>query len=138
MGYGCIETSKDEARVERYRQLDTTLTEILTKFHPTEAGVESLFFSKNQTTAIPVAEARGVILSALLRHQVEVFEYNPVTIKQAVTGSGRADKAAVEKMVRLQLQLPPVQGRKRDLDDALDALAVLVTHAASRSLAKRV
>lgn len=136
LAYGCIQTSASSDRLERYQQLDTTLTQLLQQYHPSEAGVETLFFSKNQTTAIHVAEARGVILSTLLRHQVRIYEYNPMSIKQAVTGTGRADKQAVEKMVRLQLKLPPTTGKV--LDDALDALAILLTHTASRSLLKRV
>lgn len=94
--FGCIETSKKASRLARYQQLDTALATVLEKYQPSEAGVETLFFSKNQTTAIQVAEARGVILSCLFRHQVEVAEYNPMSIKQTVTGSGRADKIAVQ------------------------------------------
>lgn len=136
--FGCIETSKKASRLARYQQLDTALATVLEKYQPSEAGVETLFFSKNQTTAIQVAEARGVILSCLFRHQVEVAEYNPMSIKQTVTGSGRADKIAVEKMVRLQLKLPTQSATTKILDDAMDALAILITHTASRSLAKRV
>lgn len=136
LAYGCIETSPGDQRINRYQQLDTALTQLLQEYGPCEAGVETLFFSKNQTTAIHVAEARGVLLSALFRHQVAVYEYNPMSIKLAVTGTGRADKKAVEKMVRLQLKLPPTTAKV--LDDTLDALAILLTHAASRSLAKRV
>jgi crossover junction endodeoxyribonuclease RuvC len=136
--YGCIETNRQASRIERYQQLDTDLTQLLTQHQPTEAGVETLFFSKNQTTAMQVAEARGIIMSALFRQQVAIFDYNPMQIKQAVTGTGRADKTAVEKMVRLQLRLPPTAAPKKELDDTLDALAILLTHAASRSLVKRV
>lgn len=134
--YGCIETDKKSPRLQRYQQLEVALSELVSTYSPTEAGVETLFFSKNQTTAIHVAEARGIILSTLLRNKVSVSEYNPMEIKLSVTGNGKADKKAVEKMVRLQLHLPPTTGKQ--LDDALDALAILLTHAASRALTKRV
>jgi crossover junction endodeoxyribonuclease RuvC len=135
LGYGCVETDKTKSLIERYHQIDTQLVEILTTHRPTEAAVESLFFFKNQTTAMHVSEARGVIISCLFRQNVTFAEYTPLQIKQAVTGFGRADKKAVEKMVRLQLGLNEVSSKSEQLlDDTLDALAILITHAASRKL----
>lgn len=130
LDFNCIQTKKTEPLVRRYHQIDQELHMVLEQYQPTEAAIESLFFAKNQTTAMHVAEARGVIISCLFRHQVPYSEYTPLQIKQAVTGYGRADKVAVEKMVRLQLRLPELPGKSaKILDDTLDALAIVVTHA---------
>lgn len=125
--YGCIVTKKTEPIFQRYQSLIAQLESILTQHQPNEAAVETLFFSKNTSTALRVSEARGVIISALLSQSCAVYEYNPMSIKQAVTGTGSADKAAVTKMVMLQLKLGAAA--KTELDDTMDALAILLTHA---------
>jgi len=122
--FGIIQTQKSEDIFDRYQQLDTELTQLLLLHHPHQAAIETLFFSNNQTTAMRVSEVRGLLISTLLRHQVKCFEYNPSHVKLTVTGYGRADKKAVEKMVRLQLKLPD----NKLVDDTLDALAILLTH----------
>lgn len=138
VAYGCIQTAKSDPLIERYRQIDRELEHIVVTYQPTDAAIESIFFAKNQTTAMHVAEARGVIISCLFRHQLGYGEYTPLQIKQAVTGFGKADKAAVEKMIRLQLKLNQAGGagaskdQAKVLDDALDALAVSLTHASRR------
>jgi crossover junction endodeoxyribonuclease RuvC len=131
--FGCIVTDRKAPLFARYQQIMSELEGILARLQPQEAAIETLFFSKNRTTAMDVSEARGVILSSLLGHQVECFEYSPVAIKQAVTGFGQADKKAVEKMVVMQLGLQMHMSQHRELDDTLDALAILLTHAVSRS-----
>ncbi len=132
---GCIETTKKLALTQRYQEIDQQLQEIVEKYTPTEAALESLFFAKNVTTAMHVSEARGVILSVFFRSQLSCYEYTPLQIKQSVTGYGRADKSAVERMVEMQLgsQLKQLNKPKL-LDDALDAMAIVLTHAASRKL----
>lgn len=130
--YGLIQTNKSESRIDRYQHLDTELAEIMTRYQPQEAAIESLFFYNNKTTAIHVAEARGVVISSCFRHKVKVSEYTPLQIKQAVTGFGQADKKAVEKMVRLQLKRQ-VANSEKIIDDTLDALAILLTHTARRT-----
>jgi crossover junction endodeoxyribonuclease RuvC len=133
--FGCIETDKTQSLIDRYQQIDTQLEAVIKKLQPAEAAVESLFFFKNQTTAMHVSEARGIIISCLFRHRVSFAEYTPLQIKQAVTGYGRADKKAVDKMVRLQLGLKTGNGKaEKILDDTMDALAILITHSASRQL----
>lgn len=124
-GYGLIQTNKTQTIFERYSQVETELETILLTYRPQQAAMESLFFSKNQTTAMRVAEVRGLLLASLLRHQITCYEYNPGSIKLAITGYGKADKKAVEKMVRLELKLES----EKLIDDTLDALAILVTHA---------
>jgi crossover junction endodeoxyribonuclease RuvC len=71
-----------------------------------------------------VAESRGIILAALIRNKLPITQYNPMEIKETVTGNGRADKKAVEKMIRMEFKLRD----KKVLDDAIDALAVVLTH----------
>ncbi|MDQ3008135.1 MAG: crossover junction endodeoxyribonuclease RuvC [bacterium] len=132
--YGCIQTNNSDDIQMRYEQIRAELDALLTMYTPVQAALETIFFSKNQTTAIRVSEARGVIIGELLRHNVTFYEYNPMSIKLAVTGHGKADKAAVEKMVRLQLRIPVSKVK----DDAMDALAILLTHAASATTQKRV
>lgn len=123
LGYGCIRTNAKETQLQRYQQLARELSSILQQYHPTDAAVESVFFSTNQKTGIAVAQARGIILAQLFVHQVTIYEYTPLQIKLATTGYGSADKAAVEKMVRLQIGLP----KTRIIDDAIDALAMVIT-----------
>ena len=140
LSFGLIETKKTDTLWQRYSQIDDELTALAHEYHIQEAALESLFFFKNQKTVIRVAEARGVILSALLRAKVEIFEYSPPQIKMAVAGFGRADKKAMEKMVRLQLHLDKILPNKSDkiIDDTYDAMAVLLTHVGARKLKKVV
>jgi crossover junction endodeoxyribonuclease RuvC len=124
IAYGLIQTDKHQTHFVRYQQVEAELSAILNQYQPVEAAIETLFFSNNQTTAMKVSEIRGIIISTLLRSKVECFEYNPSQIKLTVTGFGKADKKAVEKMIRLQLKLPA----EKVIDDTLDALAILLTH----------
>lgn len=122
--YGAILTSKDLSIPERLLILDKELTKIIKKYSPDESAVEELFYFKNQKTVIQVAEARGVILSCLERQKIHIAEYTPLQVKQGVTSSGRADKAQVQKMVKLLLNLKEIPKP----DDAADALAIALTH----------
>jgi len=122
--YGAILTSKDLSIPERLLILDRELTKIIKKYKPDQSAVEELFYFKNQKTVIQVAEARGVILSALMKQKVKIAEYTPLQVKQGVTSSGRADKAQVQKMVKLLLNLKEIPKP----DDAADALAIALTH----------
>jgi crossover junction endodeoxyribonuclease RuvC len=132
LAYGLITTTKTATIFERYHQLATELDALIAEFKPQEVALESLFFFKNQKTIITVAQARGVAINCFLRAHARCFEYSPPQIKLAVTGHGRADKKSIAKMVEAQFQLPPAT---KILDDTFDALAVLLTHAASRRLA---
>lgn len=128
LGYGCIVTDKKADMMSRYTQIITELHQILSQYHPTVAAIESLFFSKNQTTAMRVAEVRGVIIAQLLAHQLQIHEYNPMQIKLVAAGHGQADKTAVAKMVKLQVKWPTAQEpTSKTLDDALDAVAMCLT-----------
>lgn len=123
LDFGCIQTDAKTSIFERYREIQTELAALLDEFHPTAAGIEAVFFSNNQKTAMRVSEARGLIIAELLRHPIAVYEFTPNHIKQAVTGYGNADKTAVAKMVQSTLQLE----HTHVVDDAMDALAVMIT-----------
>lgn len=124
---GCIQTEKSADIFDRYKKIQSDLKEIISYFKPTELAIETLFFSKNKKTALRVSEARGIIVGTCLDAGLKVFEYDPVTIKVAVTGNGKADKASVEKMVKMQ-----VNGVvNKFLDDAIDAVAIAMTHGVS-------
>lgn len=122
--YGVIQTTKGHPLVDRYQQLAQELTTIIKTYSPQIAVIESLFFAKNQKTALKVSEARGVIIKTCLAVNLKIAEFTPLQIKQAVTGYGRADKKSVEKMVRLQLKLSD----RKIVDDAIDALAIMLTY----------
>lgn len=124
LGCDCIETDRSTDIFSRYHQLTHELEQILSEYKPNVAAIEELYFSKNTSTALRVSEARGVIIQSLLSQGISIVEYGPTTIKKVVTGSGRADKTAVAKMVQLQLGSTTAV-----LDDALDAAACFLTHA---------
>ena len=125
---GCIQTNKSESIFSRYQKIQNDLEEIIAYFKPTQLAIETLFFSKNKKTALRVSEARGIIIGSCLKNGLEVFEYDPVTIKLATTGDGAATKQAVEKMIRLQ-----IAGQiNKHLDDAIDAVAITLTHCVTR------
>ena len=95
------------------------------KFHPDEAAMEELFFTKNVTTGIAVAQARGVMLLTCNKRCGRIFEYTPNQIKQALTGYGGADKGQMQRVVAAHLRLP----KPPRPDDAADALGVALCHA---------
>lgn len=113
-----ITTRGGEALPEVKKEVDA----LVRKFKPDIAGIEKLFFAKNQKTAFSVAETRGVILLSLLQYGIRVIECAPNEVKLAVTGYGLADKRAVLKMVRLSLDKPDL----KVIDDVSDALAIAI------------
>lgn len=121
---GCIQTDRKLEIIERYQVLERELQKIIDQFKPSQAAIETLYFANNTTTALKIAEVRGLIIACLLRNKIAIFQYNPVKIKEAVTGNGKADKKAVAKMIEMEFKL----GQHHQLDDAIDALAVLFTH----------
>lgn len=123
--YGVIETPKTEKIAARLAMIYKGITELIKEYKPDEIAVEELFYFKNQTTVIPVAEARGVILLAGIDHCGKIFEYTPLQIKQALTGQGRAEKKQVQYMVKAILGLRNIPKP----DDAADALAIAICHA---------
>jgi crossover junction endodeoxyribonuclease RuvC len=122
--YGVITTSSSMTMAQRLLHLYTQLTEITKFHHPDSAAVEKLFFQKNVRTAISVGQGRGVAILALAQSQLEISEYTPLEIKQAVSGYGGAGKKQLQEMVRLLLDLDDLPRP----DDAADALAVAICH----------
>ena len=123
--YGCIRTEAGQADNLRLLKLYDKLCELLNNCKPDQVAVEKLFFNKNTTTAVPVAQARGVLLLACTQQQLPIGEYTPLEVKQALTGYGRADKKQIQYMVSRLLQLKETPKP----DDAADALAIAITHA---------
>lgn len=125
---GSIQTSKNLSDSKRLLEIYNDLSTIIEKYSPDCASVEELFFFKNQKTVIPVAEARGVILTVLEKFDIPTYSYTPMEVKQVLTGYGRAEKKEVEQMVKLTL----VTDKLPKLDDTVDAIAIAICH--SRSL----
>lgn len=121
--YGVIRTPAKTPMSERLETIYDELTSLVEVYQPERAGVEELFFAKNVTTAITVSQARGVILLALQKSGVPINEYKPNQIKQSISGYGGADKAQMQEMVRLLLNLEKIPKP----DDAADALGVAIT-----------
>lgn len=130
LDFGVVTTVIGAPLPARLKELYEGLTEIVETSKPDVISVEKLFFSKNITTGISVAEARGIVLLVAEQHNVPVFEYTPNEIKKTLTGYGSAKKGQVQDMVKLHLNLDT---RPRP-DDAADALAAAITH----SLMERV
>lgn len=121
--FGVITTPAALAMPKRLRLIYERITELINTYHPDRAGVEELFFARNVTTAITVAQGRGVILLALTLAGVPLMEYKPNNVKQSISGYGGAPKAQMQEMVRMLLGLETVP----QPDDAADALAVAIT-----------
>lgn len=125
---GVIRTPVHEDDAVRLMTIYEELTAIIAETKPQEMAVEKLFFAQNVTTAITVAQARGVVLLTGIQAGLKIAEYTPLQIKQAVTGYGRAEKQQIQEMVRVILGLKEVPHP----DDAADALATAITHSMTR------
>ena len=121
---GVVVTPKEEGLPVRLAMLEDGLSKILEKYKPDEIAMEELFFSKNITTGIAVAHARGVALLTCVKACGRLYEYTPMQIKQALTGYGRADKKQIQSVVTSLLHLNAVPKP----DDAADALAIALCH----------
>ncbi|MDR0223395.1 MAG: crossover junction endodeoxyribonuclease RuvC [Oscillospiraceae bacterium] len=126
-GYGAVTTKADAAFETRLAEIYADLFGIIDKYRPEFMAVERLFFTTNRKTAIDVAQARGIILLAAANKGVEIAEYTPLQVKQAVTGYGKAVKKQVQEMTARILSLSEIPKP----DDVADALAVAVCHAHS-------
>ena len=124
LDFGCISTSKEDKLSRRLEIISDCMHQLLDKWKPDEMAIEKLFFNKNVTTGIPVAQARGVILLAAQERNIPIYQYTPQNIKMALTGMGKADKKQMQFMVKTVLGLKEVPKP----DDAADALAVAICH----------
>lgn len=124
VAFGVLSTPKESSAPARLEMLHNQLKDLLSIHHPDTSAVEKLFFQRNVSTALAVGQARGVALLSLQEAGVEVFEYTPNEVKQAVAGYGSAEKRQVQEMVRTLLGMPEIPKP----DDAADALAIAITH----------
>jgi crossover junction endodeoxyribonuclease RuvC len=122
---GVIRTPVKEDDAVRLQTIFDELTDIISETKPSEMAVEKLFFAQNVTTAMTVAQARGVVLLCGMQAGLKVAEYTPLQIKQALTGYGRAEKQQIQEMVRIILGLKAAPKP----DDCADALAAAICHA---------
>jgi crossover junction endodeoxyribonuclease RuvC len=123
--YDCILTSgKNSTTPERLEEIFNRICGIIEEHRPGWMALEKLFFSRNVTSAMGVAEVRGVLLLAAQQHRIRVAEYTPNQVKQAITGSGRADKRQMQEMVRRLLDLSEIPKP----DDVADGLSVALCH----------
>ena len=123
--YGTLDTYPRDTFPTRLGSLYTGIRGLIDTFKPEEIAFEELFFSKNITTGIQVAGARGVALAACQSYTDKLYEYTPMQIKQAITGYGNAEKKQMQQMVRMRLGLNEIPKP----DDAADAVACAITHA---------
>ena len=123
LDFGAVTTKVDAPMPSRLEELYDSLKEVFRQTKPEIVAVEKLFFSKNITTGIAVAEARGIVLLVAEQNNLPVYEYSPNEIKKALTGYGAASKAQMQEMVRVTLELD----KKPKPDDAADALAAAIT-----------
>lgn len=124
VSYGCIRTSAEKQTSERLLEIYNEINTLFEKYDPQTIAIEKLFFNKNVTSAMSVSEARGVILLVAQLKQIPVFEYTPAQIKQAITGTGHADKRQIQDMVTKLLGLDELPRP----DDAADGLSIALCH----------
>lgn len=129
VAYGCITTTKSHDLPTRLAIIHDNLLEIIDRYLPTELSVEGIYFGNNAKSAIPTAQARGAALVACAYRGLEYGEYTPMQIKQALVGTGAADKRQIQYMVRTVLKLD----HEPRPDHAADALAAAITHARLRT-----
>ena len=149
MGYGVLKYEKNRFTTLDYGTVDTPaklpvparleiiykgITDICRRFTPDDLAIEKLYFNTNQKTVIDVCQARGVAVLAAQLGRLEIYEYTPLQIKQAIVGYGRAEKMQVMMMVKSILMLEKLPRP----DDAADGLAVAVCHAHSKNIARLV
>jgi crossover junction endodeoxyribonuclease RuvC len=122
--YGCIESGRDQRTSERLLYIYHEMAALFRKYPPAQVAIEKLFFTKNITSAMSVSEARGVLLLLAEQQEIPVTEYTPNQVKQAITGSGKADKRQMQEMIMRLLHLPEIPRP----DDAADALSIALCH----------
>ena len=132
--YGAITTPAGMPFTQRLLAIRNELTDLIREYKPDAAAIEELFFNSNTTTAIKVAQGRGVAVETLAEYGIPVFEYTPLQVKMTVVGYGRAEKKQVQQMVKALLKLDSIPKP----DDAADALAIAIAHSFSQLTAKPV
>ena len=124
---GCIRTRRGASLADRILEIGDGLAEIIRSYQPDEAAVERVFMSRNAESALKLGQARGAAILVVRQHTLDVAEYEARKVKQAVVGTGGADKSQVQHMIRLLLELPATPQ-----EAAADALAIAICHAHTR------
>ena len=122
--HGSVVMSRNATRPERLGEIHAAVAKLVDRFHPHGLVVEDIFYGKNIKSAFRIGEARGVVLLAAAQAGIEVIEYPPATVKQAVCGNGRASKVQIQRMVCRLLELDEAP----DTFDAADAIAIGFCH----------
>jgi crossover junction endodeoxyribonuclease RuvC len=130
IAYGVVSTPAKRPIGQRLQQIYRELLALIQEHQPDEGAIEELFFSRNVRTAMSVGQARGVALLAMADAELRVTDYTPLTVKQAVSGFGGADKKQMQNTVKMLLHLDSIPRP----DDAADALAVAICHLHSARL----
>jgi crossover junction endodeoxyribonuclease RuvC len=120
---GCIRLEK-QALPQRLLEIFNNINELIQAFQPTEFAIEKVFISKNVDSALKLGQARGAAMVAAAQNHLNIFEYSPNEVKQAIVGKGHADKTQVQHMIKILLNLPI-----SPQSDAADALAIALCHA---------
>lgn len=123
----CFSTNPKDDFHKRLKDVGEKINKIIKEYEPKAMAIESLFITKNQKTAMKVAEARGVISYEASLKEIPIYEYSPPQIKLAVTGHGGSDKNQIIKMIPLLVKLPQKIKKNNVLDDEYDAIAVAIT-----------
>ncbi len=132
VAYGAITTAATSPMSDRLKTIYRELNSVIKQYAPAHIAVEELFYNTNAKTVISVGQARGIILLAGAEAELEVAEYTPLQVKQAVVGYGRAEKKQVQEMIKILLKLEKVPKP----DDVADALAIAICHAHSYRLGR--
>ncbi len=124
--YNVLNIEKENSFPKKMKRIFDTVTEVICTYQPTEMALESLFFAKNVSSAIKLGQARGAIITAAGHHCIDLYEYSPTEIKQAMVGYGRSSKEQVQKMVGILLG---INFKEQPIAfDASDALAMAICH----------
>ncbi len=130
IAHGAIVTKPSTSIGERLNHIYEEVLKVIENYRPSHGAIENLYFAKNESSAIPVAQARGILLLLLQRHGVVAGELTPIQIKQAVTGNGRSDKKEVQQLVKILLGLNTIPTP----DHSADALAAAIAFDMNKEL----
>ena len=130
--YGCITTSPGLPPGERLKKINNEINKLIKKHKPKVLAVENIYFFKNLKTAMPVSQAKGVVLLTAAKKKIPVYEFTPLQMKMAITGYGRAEKKQVQEMLKVLLNMKEAP----KADDASDALGIALCYALDSKEAK--
>jgi crossover junction endodeoxyribonuclease RuvC len=129
-----IKTSSAKPQAERLSEIYDELNSIIKEYAIEFASVEKLFFAKNVKTAMTVSEARGIIILALFKNKIPIYEYTPLQVKQALIGYGRGTKDQIQELVKIILNLQEIPKP----DDVADGIALAITHINTYKLLSKI